>query len=176
MIPITVEALGELAVDPDITMMTEAIVVDIGGIVLPISSIPNIMVSIEGGLGVKDFILEVAPASFMLYVACLLISMRYLARAVKPGVHPARRRPEGKVASSSPLSLESLKYVAAFLIGIVLPIILEIFLAWKGRTAKYIRLYAPLMIVASILVLVGAFYMRYCFLVAGQAPLFAGRP
>ncbi len=63
-----------------------------------------------------------------------------------------------------------------FLIGIVLPIILEVFLAWKGRTAKYIRLYAPLMIVASILVLVGAFYMRYCFLVAGQAPLFAGRP
>ncbi|RLF15920.1 MAG: hypothetical protein DRJ97_02670 [Thermoprotei archaeon] len=68
-------------------------------------------------------------------------------------------------------TLAPLFWVGFFLIGIIIPIIIELFLAWKGRTAKYLKFYAPLMIVASSLVLVGAFYMRYCFLVAGQIPL-----
>lgn len=56
-------------------------------------------------------------------------------------------------------------------IGLIVPIILVILLAWKGRTAAYIKFYAPLMILASICVLVGGFFMRYCFLAAGQIPV-----
>lgn len=57
------------------------------------------------------------------------------------------------------------------LFGLIIPMVLLVFLAWKGRTATFIRLYAPLMIVASVCTLIGALFMRFCFLAAGQLPL-----
>ncbi|RLF11060.1 MAG: hypothetical protein DRJ69_02355 [Thermoprotei archaeon] len=56
-------------------------------------------------------------------------------------------------------------------LGLIVPMALVALLAWKGRTAAFIRLYAPLMIVASLCVLIGGAFMRYCFLLAGQLPV-----
>lgn len=56
-------------------------------------------------------------------------------------------------------------------LGLIIPIMLVVLLAWKGRTAAFIRLYAPLMIIAALCVLIGGAFMRYCFLVAGQLPV-----
>lgn len=58
------------------------------------------------------------------------------------------------------------------LLGLVIPIVIVVLLAWKGRTAAFINLYAPLMILASLCVLIGGVFMRYCFLIAGQLPVF----
>lgn len=56
-------------------------------------------------------------------------------------------------------------------LGIAIPILLLVLLAWRGRTAAFIKLYAPLMALASILVLIGGVIMRYIVVVAGQLPL-----
>ncbi|MCP8312077.1 MAG: polysulfide reductase NrfD [Candidatus Methylarchaceae archaeon HK01B] len=57
-------------------------------------------------------------------------------------------------------------------LGLALPLLILIFLAWRGRTAAYIRLYPPLLAIASISVLVGGLLMRYVIVIAGQIPVF----
>jgi len=56
-------------------------------------------------------------------------------------------------------------------LGLIIPLLLLVLLAWKGRTAAFIRLYAPLMILAALCVLTGGAIMRFCFLAAGQLPV-----
>jgi len=56
-------------------------------------------------------------------------------------------------------------------LGILVPIILLVLLAWRGRSAAFIKLYAPLMALASLLVLIGGAVMRYVIVIAGQLPL-----
>jgi formate-dependent nitrite reductase membrane component NrfD len=56
-------------------------------------------------------------------------------------------------------------------LGLIIPLLLLVLLAWKGRTAAFIRLYAPLMMLAALCVLAGGAIMRFCFLAAGQLPV-----
>jgi len=53
-------------------------------------------------------------------------------------------------------------------IGLAIPLLLLILLAWRGRARTFIRFYPGLMMVASVCVLAGGFIMRYLVLAAGQ--------
>ncbi len=53
-------------------------------------------------------------------------------------------------------------------IGLIIPLLACILLAWKGRTKAFIKYYAPSLMFAAACVLVGGAAMRYIFLRAGQ--------
>jgi len=112
-IPITIRAMRKLGIDPKITLMTEAIAVNIGGIGLPISSIPNIMVSIESGLSMSDFLIRVTPMSVLLLIICLLISLKRVPKIIRPLESNMKFQIEE-------LNLSSLRNIAAFIISLAL--------------------------------------------------------
>ncbi|MCP8323636.1 MAG: polysulfide reductase NrfD [Candidatus Methylarchaceae archaeon HK02M2] len=69
-------------------------------------------------------------------------------------------------------SLSMIFWIGVIGLGLLVPLLILIFLAWKGRSAAYIRLYPPLLAVASISALVGGLLMRYSIVIAGQIPMF----
>jgi len=119
-IPITIRAMRKLGIDPKMTLMTEAIAVNIGGIGLPISSIPNVMVCIESGLGMSDFLTRITPASILLLMVCLLISLKNIPKVTKP-IEGGLRVDMGG------LSLSSFRYIAAFIVSLILIIAYDMF-------------------------------------------------
>lgn len=108
-------------------------------------------------LDVADgYLLAIEAGTAFLYLYIMMNSPSEMARA------SAKALAFGELAP--------LFWGAFVLVGVIVPMVLLVLLAWRGRTAAFIKLYAPLMIVASICVLVGGVFMRYCFLVAGQLP------
>ncbi|MCP8320517.1 MAG: polysulfide reductase NrfD [archaeon] len=69
-------------------------------------------------------------------------------------------------------SLSALFWGGVVVLGLLVPLLLLIFLAWRGRTAAYIRFYPPLLSIASISALVGGLLMRYTVVAAGQLAFF----
>ena len=112
MIPITIKALKKLGINPRITLMTEAIVVNIGGIGLPVSSIPNVMVCIESNLSTIDFLREITPVSIALLFVCLFLSLKGVPKVMLP----ASLSESAKIK----VDLNFIRYFAAFIIGVIL--------------------------------------------------------
>ncbi|MCD6479529.1 hypothetical protein J7L65_01935 [Candidatus Bathyarchaeota archaeon] len=67
---------GELR--PQTILIFQAIITNVGGLVLMVSSIPNIIVAMEGGIPFNSFLLTMTPIAFILYLATLLLYLREL--------------------------------------------------------------------------------------------------
>ncbi|KYH36630.1 MAG: Arsenic efflux pump protein, partial [Candidatus Bathyarchaeota archaeon B23] len=67
---------GELR--PQTILIFQAIVTNVGGLVLMVSSIPNIIVALEGGLPFGSFITTMTPMALLLYAATLALYLREL--------------------------------------------------------------------------------------------------
>lgn len=67
---------GELR--PQTILIFQAIIANVGGLALMVSSIPNIIVAMEGGIPFNSFILTMTPIAFILYLTTLLLYLREL--------------------------------------------------------------------------------------------------
>ena len=67
---------GELR--PQTILIFQAIISNVGGLVLMVSSIPNIIVAMEGGIPFNSFLFTMTPIAFILYLATLLLYLREL--------------------------------------------------------------------------------------------------
>lgn len=71
LIPLTITISRILNIDPTPFILTEAIMVNIGGTFFSISSIPNILIVTDTGIGFNEFFINVGL--FSLLVACLTL-------------------------------------------------------------------------------------------------------
>lgn len=67
---------GELR--PQTILIFQAIISNVGGLTLMVSSIPNIIVAMEGDIPFNSFLLIMTPIAFVLYIATLLLYLREL--------------------------------------------------------------------------------------------------
>jgi Na+/H+ antiporter NhaD/arsenite permease-like protein len=76
MASITITMARSLKIKPQILLIFQAVVINVGGMTLWIGSIPNIIIGIEGGLSFMDFIWNVLPLGIILYGITILIFTR----------------------------------------------------------------------------------------------------
>jgi Na+/H+ antiporter NhaD/arsenite permease-like protein len=75
-----------LKIKPDTFLIFQAIIVNIGGMMLMMSSIPNIIVAMEGGISFYSFLVNIAPIGVILFVVTLLIFLRVFRSEVGKGI------------------------------------------------------------------------------------------
>ncbi len=73
MASITITMARSLKIKPQILMVFQAVVINVGGMTLWTGSIPNIIIGIEGNLSFMDFIIHVMPLGILLYLATLVV-------------------------------------------------------------------------------------------------------
>lgn len=73
---ITITMAKSLKIRPQTILIFQAILINIGGMMLLMGSIPNIIIAIEGGLSFYSFLIHLAPLGIILYVATLLIFIK----------------------------------------------------------------------------------------------------
>jgi Na+/H+ antiporter NhaD/arsenite permease-like protein len=73
-----------LKIKPQTLMVFQAVVINLGGMTLWTGSIPNIIIGIEGDLSFMDFILNVLPLGFLLYLATLVIFIQLFKKDFTP--------------------------------------------------------------------------------------------
>jgi len=73
---ITITITRSLKMRPQTLMMFQAIFINIGGMMLWFSSIPNIIIAIEGEISFLSFLLNILPLGILLYVVTMLIFIR----------------------------------------------------------------------------------------------------
>jgi len=66
-----------LKMRPEVLLVYQAILVDLGGMMLLMSSIPNIIVAIAGGISFRMFLFSMAPLSVILILVTVMIFLRY---------------------------------------------------------------------------------------------------
>ena len=84
MASITITMARSLKISPQILMVFQAIVINIGGMTLWTGSIPNIIIGIEGNLSFIDFIVHIMPLGIILYVATLIVFVRLFKKDFTP--------------------------------------------------------------------------------------------
>lgn len=70
---ITITMAKSLKIRPQTILIFQAILINIGGMMLWMGSIPNIIIALEGGLSFNSFLINVAPLGVILYLVTLLI-------------------------------------------------------------------------------------------------------
>ena len=73
----TIVLTRALKMRPEMLLVYQAIVVNLGGMMLLMSSIPNIIVAIAGGISFRMFLLSMAPLGVILILVTVLIFLRY---------------------------------------------------------------------------------------------------
>lgn len=73
---ITITMTRALKLKPETFLIFEAIVANLGGMMLMMSSIPNIIVAMAGGISFNSFAVNMGPLVVILFVATLLIFLR----------------------------------------------------------------------------------------------------
>ncbi|MFX0125324.1 MAG: SLC13 family permease [Candidatus Hodarchaeota archaeon] len=73
LIPLTITISRVLNVSPTPYILTQAIMVNIGGTFFPISSIPNILITKEAGISFLDYFLEIGIFSIVTFVFTILL-------------------------------------------------------------------------------------------------------
>ncbi|MBC8224726.1 anion permease [Candidatus Bathyarchaeota archaeon] len=86
MATITIPLARSLKIKPETFLIFQAIIVNIGGMMLLMSSIPNIIVAVEGGLSFTAFLVNIAPIGMILFVVTLLIFLRLFGSEVEKGI------------------------------------------------------------------------------------------
>lgn len=83
---ITIPLAKALKIKSETFLIFQAIIVNIGGMMLLMSSIPNIIVAVEGGLSFTSFLVNIAPIGIILFVVTLLIFLRIFGSEVQKGI------------------------------------------------------------------------------------------
>jgi len=86
MATITIPLARSLKIKPETFLIFQAIIVNIGGMMLLMSSIPNIIVAVEGGISFSAFLVNIAPIGMILFVVTLLIFLRVFGSEVEKGI------------------------------------------------------------------------------------------
>ena len=73
----TIVLTRALKMRPEMLLVYQAIVVNLGGMMLLMSSIPNIIVAIAGGISFRMFLFSMAPLGVILILVTVLIFLRY---------------------------------------------------------------------------------------------------
>ena len=73
LIPLTITISRVLNVSPTPYILTQAIMVNIGGTFFPISSIPNILITREAGISFPDYFLEIGIFSIVTFAFTILL-------------------------------------------------------------------------------------------------------
>ncbi|MFW9904676.1 MAG: SLC13 family permease [Candidatus Thorarchaeota archaeon] len=73
LIPLTITISRVLNVSPTPYILTQAIMVNIGGTIFPISSIPNILITQEIGISFLDYFLEIGVFSIATFILTILL-------------------------------------------------------------------------------------------------------
>ncbi len=76
MASITITMARSLKIKPQTLLIFESMVINVGGMTLWMGSIPNIIIGIEGDLSFMDFIYNILPLGFLLYLATLVVFIR----------------------------------------------------------------------------------------------------
>jgi Na+/H+ antiporter NhaD/arsenite permease-like protein len=84
MASITITMARSLKIRPQILLVFQAVVINVGGMTLWMGSIPNIIIGIEGGLSFMDFIYNVLPLGVILYLATLVVFIRLFKKDFTP--------------------------------------------------------------------------------------------
>jgi len=80
---ITIPMTSSLKLKPDTFLIFQSIIANLGGLTLLMSSIPNIIVAIEGGLSFSSFIIKVAPIGIILFIFTTLMFIRVLGKELE---------------------------------------------------------------------------------------------
>ena len=83
---ITIPLAKALKIKSETFLIFQAIIVNIGGMMLLMSSIPNIIVAVEGGISFSSFLVNIAPIGIILFVVTLLIFLRVFGSEVEKGI------------------------------------------------------------------------------------------
>ena len=83
---ITIPLTKALKIKSETLLIFQAIIVNIGGMMLLMSSIPNIIVAVEGGVSFTAFLVNIAPIGIILFVVTLLIFLRLFGSEVEKGI------------------------------------------------------------------------------------------
>jgi Na+/H+ antiporter NhaD/arsenite permease-like protein len=73
---ITITMTKALKMKSEILLIFQAILANLGGMMLLMSSIPNIIIAIEGGASFLDFIYNIAPLAIVLFILTILVFLR----------------------------------------------------------------------------------------------------
>jgi Na+/H+ antiporter NhaD/arsenite permease-like protein len=73
----TIVLTRALKMRPEMLLVYQAIVVNQGGMILLMSSIPNIIVAVAGGLSFKMFLFNMAPLGVILIIVTVLIFLKF---------------------------------------------------------------------------------------------------
>jgi Na+/H+ antiporter NhaD/arsenite permease-like protein len=84
MASITITMARSLKIKPQILMVFQAVVINVGGMTLWTGSIPNIIIGIEGNLSFMDFIFHVMPLGILLYLVTLIVFLRLFKKDFTP--------------------------------------------------------------------------------------------
>jgi Na+/H+ antiporter NhaD/arsenite permease-like protein len=84
MASITITMARSLKIKPQILLVFQAVVINVGGMTLWMGSIPNIIIGIEGNLSFMDFIYNVLPLGVLLYLATLVVFIRLFKKDFTP--------------------------------------------------------------------------------------------
>jgi len=84
MASITITMARSLKIRPQILMVFQAVVINVGGMTLWTGSIPNIIIGIEGDLSFMDFIFHVMPLGVLLYLVTLIVFLRLFKKDFTP--------------------------------------------------------------------------------------------
>ena len=74
---ITITMTRALKMKPEMLLIFQAIVANLGGMMLLMSSIPNIIIAIEGGISFLEFSYNIAPLGIILFMVTILIFFRF---------------------------------------------------------------------------------------------------
>lgn len=74
---ITITMTRALKMKPEMLLIFQAIVANLGGMILLMSSIPNIIIAIEGGIPFLEFSYNIAPLGIILFMVTILIFFRF---------------------------------------------------------------------------------------------------
>ena len=83
---ITIPLTRSLKLKPDTFLIFQSIIANLGGLMLLMSSIPNIIVAIEGDLSFSSFVINVAPVGIILFIFTTLIFIRVLGSELEESV------------------------------------------------------------------------------------------
>ena len=73
---ITITMTKALKMRSETLLIFQAIVANLGGMMLLMSSIPNIIIAIEGGISFLEFIYHIAPLAIVLFILTILVFLR----------------------------------------------------------------------------------------------------
>jgi Na+/H+ antiporter NhaD/arsenite permease-like protein len=73
---ITITMTKALKMKSETLLIFQALIANLGGMMLLMSSIPNIIIAIEGGITFLDFIYNIAPLAIVLFIITILVFLR----------------------------------------------------------------------------------------------------